>query len=337
MNWELRTERLGLRRFGSEDAHLLTELDSDPEVLRYIDGGRPPNPELDRQAIERFLEQYRTHPGFGFLAAHRLQDGQYLGWFHFRPDRHDPQAVDLGYRLRRSAWGQGLATEGSRALLRRGFACQGVKRVVAYCLQANRASWRVMEKLGMQRVGEFEETRFPGADRRAYQYALEPYSKVCVDVHYQDSGARTGLLGFREWEDALPIHRSLHHCSTVADYQSGQFYLRELPALRQALEELSVVPQLVVVDGYCWLGPERPGLGAHLHQACGLPVIGVAKNPFRAWPGRPVLRGSSQTPLYLTCCGLEEDLAAEGLRRMHGPHRLPTLLKAVDRLARDGR
>jgi RimJ/RimL family protein N-acetyltransferase len=171
-NLELLSERLILRRFGPDDAALLFELDSDPEALRYIDGGQPPNLELDKQAIARFQLQYRERPGLGSFAAHLRRNGSFCGWFHFRPDLRDPGAIDLGYRLKRSVWGEGLAYEGARALIERGFAEQGVERVVGYAMLANVASWRVMEKLGMTRVEEFQELRFPGRDQRAVKYEL---------------------------------------------------------------------------------------------------------------------------------------------------------------------
>ena len=167
---ELVSQRLILRRFEPGDAVLLYELDSDPEVMRYINGGKAPDLTLDEQAVARFQLQYQERPGLGFFAAHLRCEGSFCGWFHFRPDRQDPEAIDLGYRLRRSCWGQGLASEGSRALMSRGFEQQGVKRVVAYAMLANVASWKVMEKLSMRRVGEFQESRFPGPDQRAVQY-----------------------------------------------------------------------------------------------------------------------------------------------------------------------
>jgi RimJ/RimL family protein N-acetyltransferase len=72
----------------------------------------------------------------------------------------------------RKAWGAGYATEGSLALMRRGFREQGVTRVVARAMLGNTGSWHVMEKLGMTRIGEFEEPRFPGIDKRAVKYAM---------------------------------------------------------------------------------------------------------------------------------------------------------------------
>jgi hypothetical protein len=64
---ELVSGRLLMRRFGANDSLLLTELDSDPEVKRFIDDGAPPRPELDREAIARIRRQYVEFPGLGCL------------------------------------------------------------------------------------------------------------------------------------------------------------------------------------------------------------------------------------------------------------------------------
>lgn len=94
---------------------------------------------------------------------------------------------------------------------------------------------------------------------------------------------------------------------------------------------------LFLVDGYVWLGENHPGLGAHLHQTLGgkLPVVGVAKNQYKEAPGVEVLRGGSTRPLFVTSVGIDVSLAAECVRTMHGPHRLPTMIKLVDHLCRN--
>ena len=94
----------------------------------------------------------------------------------------------------------------------------------------------------------------------------------------------------------------------------------------------------VLVDGFVWLGEGRPGLGARLYEAIGgaYPVVGVAKNPFRGAPAAAITRGGSARPLYITAVGLATSDAAARVESRHGPHRIPTLLKAVDRLCRDG-
>jgi len=82
---------------------------------------------------------------------------------------------------------------------------------------------------------------------------------------------------------------------------------------------------------------KRPGLGAHRYEAlrrC-VAVIGAAESRFvKAEPVEPVLRGRSRSPLYVTAVGMDVAQAARHIRSMHGPHRIPTLLKRVDQLSR---
>jgi RimJ/RimL family protein N-acetyltransferase len=148
------TERLVLRQFTNDDVDNLVELDSDPEVMRFINGGRPtPRDEIETDALPAFLGYHERYGGYGFWAAVERSTGRFVGWFHFRPaDGAPPGEVELGYRLRRSAWGKGYATEGSRALIDKGFAEFGVQRVVASTMVVNVASRRVLEKAGLRLV-----------------------------------------------------------------------------------------------------------------------------------------------------------------------------------------
>jgi RimJ/RimL family protein N-acetyltransferase len=147
----LETERLVLRRFTADDADNLFELDSDPEVMRFLNGGQPtPRQVVETSILPRFLRYDEDMPGFGFWAAVERASGDFVGWFSFRPagEAHPRQAT-LGFRLHRAAWGRGYATEGARALIRLGFTELGLERVSATTYEENLASRRVMEKAGM--------------------------------------------------------------------------------------------------------------------------------------------------------------------------------------------
>ena len=146
----LETPRLVLRRFTPDDVDHLVDLDSDPDVMRYITGGVPTSrEEIENEVLPAFLGYYERYEGYGFWAVIEKAAGNFLGWFHFRPGPDaGPGEVELGYRLRKSAWGQGYATEGSRALIHKGFTELGVQRVVAEAMAVNTASRRVMEKSG---------------------------------------------------------------------------------------------------------------------------------------------------------------------------------------------
>lgn len=162
---------------------------------------------------------------------------------------------------------------------------------------------------------------------------------VCVDVDYRQTGrvdaVVTACVGFHAWTDAAPALELVVHTDTPpAAYEPGRFYARELPHLRGVLALVDPPPETIVVDGYVWLAPERPGLGAHLYNALAIPVIGVAKNPFAGAQPIEVVRGQSARPLFVTATGIDAQLAADHVRSMHGAFRIPTLLTRVDQLAR---
>ena len=160
MHVYLETERLLLRRFTRDDVDNLYELDSDPEVMRYITGGATtPREEVEQVDLPAFMSYYDRCDGYGFWAAIDKTTDRFLGWFHLRPQEGDPlDQPELGYRLRREVWGMGYATEGARALIRKGFTDLGAQRVVALAFRDNLASRRVMEKSGMTLAREFRLT-----------------------------------------------------------------------------------------------------------------------------------------------------------------------------------
>lgn len=151
----LRTARLRLRRFTGDDVPHLVELDSDPEVMRFLTGGRPtPLATVRDEQLPRLLGQYDRHPGFGRWAAEDTVDGVFLGWFALDPS-DDGAEPELGYRLRRAAWGRGLATEGARALVGHAFDIPGVRRVWAQTMAVNVRSRAVLTKAGLRYVRTF--------------------------------------------------------------------------------------------------------------------------------------------------------------------------------------
>ena len=174
----LETKRLVLRRFSADDADHLVELDADPDVMRFVTGGVPTSrEEIENEFLPAFLGYYERYEGYGFWAVIEKATGEFLGWFHFRPrPGAAPGEVELGYRLRKSAWGHGYATEGSRALVRKGFTELGVQRVTAEAMAVNTASRRVMEKAGLKLVRTFHQPwPFPmeGEQFGGVEYALD--------------------------------------------------------------------------------------------------------------------------------------------------------------------
>ncbi len=161
---------------------------------------------------------------------------------------------------------------------------------------------------------------------------------AAVDVDYRERDAVAACVLFRAWNDEIAAGEHIERIHEVQPYQPGQFYKRELPCLLAVLNAVRDPIEAVVVDGYVWLSRDgKPGLGAHLYEALGqtIPVIGVAKTQFLSAPAATVKRGHSDKPLFVTAAGIELDVAAQQIQGMHGEHRLPTLLRRVDRLCRE--
>lgn len=175
MKTYLETERLILREFTPEDGQNLLELDSDPEVVEFLTK-RPSTPEEVQASLDRIeLMRIKFQGRFGVWTATERSSGQFIGWFHFRPSRKDTENVkriELGYRLKKSAWGKGYAQEGSRALIKKGFEELGVEEVFALTMETNIRSRNVMEKCGLQYVRSFVDPEY-GSKELDVEYALK--------------------------------------------------------------------------------------------------------------------------------------------------------------------
>jgi deoxyribonuclease V len=155
---------------------------------------------------------------------------------------------------------------------------------------------------------------------------------AAVDVDYRSDHALAACVTFARWTDASGLDERTARVDEVAPYEPGAFYKRELPCLLKVLDGAGA--DVVVVDGYVWLDGGKPGLGARLHEAAGVAVVGVAKSEYAGAGGVAVWRGKSAQALWVTAAGVDVNEAAAAVRAMHGEHRIPTLLKRVDALAR---
>lgn len=172
----LETERLILRRLTGADVENLFVLDSDPAVMRFINGGKPtPREVIETETLPQLLGFYGRAPEYGLWAAIEKSTGEFIGWLSLRCDEGDLEKVELGYRLRQSAWGKGYATEGSQALVDKAFSELGAQRVFATRMTVNSASIRVMEKAGLKYVRTFHESwpeTIEGTQEGDVEYAL---------------------------------------------------------------------------------------------------------------------------------------------------------------------
>ncbi|HKZ14610.1 MAG TPA: GNAT family N-acetyltransferase [Solirubrobacterales bacterium] len=159
----LRTRRLSLRRWRYDDAAELAEIDSDPEVTRYL------NPPVTPAArfTERCVEHWEKH-GFGFFAVELHEEptpGRFIGFVGIGHPAFLPELAarpELGWRLARDAWGRGLATEAAVAVCEDAFGRLGLDELISIIHPENAASRRVATKVGMRIEGEVHH---PGLDR----------------------------------------------------------------------------------------------------------------------------------------------------------------------------
>lgn len=168
---ELETPRLRLRQWRDDDVAGLLPMDSDPEVMRYIGPGTVRTPDEVAAWLGRARKHWDEH-GYGLFAAEVRETGVLAGWVGLATPNFLPEvlpAVEIGWRLRRDHWGQGLATEGARVALRFALHDRELDRVVSIRHPDNRSSGRVMEKLGMTLD---RRTTVPGWNRAADVYAI---------------------------------------------------------------------------------------------------------------------------------------------------------------------
>ena len=167
----LETTHVTLREYVDTDFDHFIEMNQDPEVMRYLSGGRPTSIEETREGAERmkfYVGKFSGKLG-AFTAVHR-ESGQVMGWFLLRPDRKTLERVhelELGYRLKKNFWGKGYATEVSRALVHKAFQDCGADFVFAQTRVNNQGSRKVMEKVGMTFVREFYDPEY-GFDNSVY-------------------------------------------------------------------------------------------------------------------------------------------------------------------------
>ena len=170
------TDRLFLRRFRREDLAALTALNADPEVMRYITG-RPTAPgEVRDRFLPEYLADHERLGGLGRWVAEERATSEFVGWFSLRPVEGAVATLELGYRLRREAWGRGYATEGGRAMLDLAYRTFGAQRVVAQTMTVNTRSRAVMERLGMHLLRSFMADwgeDIPGGELGDVEYVIE--------------------------------------------------------------------------------------------------------------------------------------------------------------------
>jgi [ribosomal protein S5]-alanine N-acetyltransferase len=158
------TDHLLLRDIAEADAELMFDLDSDPEVMRYIGSQLANDASWYRNLIRTKFVPQQTHSWHGVRVVFDRMSGDFLGSVSLRPasTSKDAQAlgwnrsdeIEIGFRFRRSVWGRGVATEAAKPLVAIALADPTTTAIVAYADMSNVASLRVLQKLGLEPVGE---------------------------------------------------------------------------------------------------------------------------------------------------------------------------------------
>jgi ribosomal-protein-alanine N-acetyltransferase len=152
----LHTPRLGLRRWQASDLEPFARMNQDEAVMRYFP--KLLTPEESAAMVQRGTTFFNEH-GYGRYAIDILSTGEFIGFVGFGPANFESSftpCIEIGWRLKKEAWGCGYAPEAAKECLRRGFEEFGLERVVSFTAIPNVPSQRVMQKTGMTRTAEFD-------------------------------------------------------------------------------------------------------------------------------------------------------------------------------------
>ncbi|MEU0336703.1 GNAT family N-acetyltransferase [Streptomyces sp. NPDC006193] len=171
---EMRTERLLLRAWRETDLAPWAAMNTDPEVRRYLPG--IPTREQSDATVARFQAEIDRR-GWGWWAVEVVRTGEFIGFTGLDPveDAMPFTGVEAGWRLARSAWGHGYATEAARAAVAFGFGSLALPEILAVTTAANLRSRAVMRRIGMSRdpADDFDDpTVPPGPLRPSVVYRL---------------------------------------------------------------------------------------------------------------------------------------------------------------------
>lgn len=147
---ELETKRLQLRPPNEQDLQNIYRLGSNPAVMRFISKGKTQTMEEAKADLEKRIRL--SDDKMGYWIVERKADHQFIGWMALKKLDNTTE-IEIGYRFLEEMWGRGYATEASKRLLIYAFEELKLEQIVAIALEENRASTRVMEKLGMNFQG----------------------------------------------------------------------------------------------------------------------------------------------------------------------------------------
>ncbi|WP_298515826.1 endonuclease V [uncultured Kordia sp.] len=162
---------------------------------------------------------------------------------------------------------------------------------------------------------------------------------AAIDIHYKETYAKAVCVVFN-WEDETPQQIYTDIITEVEPYIPGEFYKRELPCIVKVLQQVPLdTLEAIIVDGHVFVHNDKKyGLGGYVWEAFDkkIPIIGIAKKSFihTEKVATPIKRGSSESPLFVSCIGIDKETVLDNIKLLHGSHRMPTILKLVDSISR---
>ena len=153
------SERLGFRNWTSKDLTEFSALNADVDVMEHF-----PHP-LTQNETSQFISRLQGHyekNGYTYFATEVLKTGDFIGFIGFAFQDYKTKftpATDIGWRLKKSAWGKGFATEGAKRCLLYGFQKLKLNKIISTCSKGNSKSEHVMKKIGMKKAGSFKHPK----------------------------------------------------------------------------------------------------------------------------------------------------------------------------------
>ena len=227
-NYLFTSERLGFRNWKHEDLVEFSKLNSDEEVMEHF-----PNTLSEKEVKEliKKLNNHFTKNGFTYYATELLATTEFIGMIGLAYQEYHTAftpAVDIGWRLKKSAWGKGYATEGAKRCLQYAFQELGISKIISVCTIKNQKSENVMKKIGMTKVGIFNHpnlANFP-AYQKHFCYEITKNNKRNFEIIEVKTEQEFDMIRtlFREYQ--LELGKDL-------SFQSFEEELQNLPKIYQ--------------------------------------------------------------------------------------------------------
>ncbi len=165
MKYLFTSERLGFRTWQDSDLSDMHEISSNPVVMEFFPSTQ--NLQYVNDFIQRMKQQFQEK-GYCYFAVERLDTGKMIGFIGLSEQHFESEftpCIDIGWRIHPDHWNQGFATEGAKACLRYASEQLGISNVCAITPILNKKSARIMQKIGMEKIGTFQHPAFDDCPR----------------------------------------------------------------------------------------------------------------------------------------------------------------------------